>query len=48
MVFGLLDPNPDQLVRAVNPDPSIIKQFSKKNLDSYCFVTSSALFLFGK
>jgi hypothetical protein len=23
----------------MDPDPSIIKQNSKKNLDSYCFVT---------
>jgi hypothetical protein len=29
--LGLLDPD---------PDPSIIKQNSKKNLDFYCFVTS--------
>jgi hypothetical protein len=42
--LGLLDPDP--LVRgmdpdpASDPDPSITKQNSKKNLDSYCFVTS--------
>ncbi len=44
MVLGL--PDPDPLVRGVDPDrdpapdpdPSIIKQNSKKNLDSYCFV----------
>jgi hypothetical protein len=36
MFFDLLDPDPDQ-----DPDPSIIKKKknSKKNLDSYCFVT---------
>jgi hypothetical protein len=34
-VFG--PPGPDPLVRGKDPDPSII---SKKNLDSYCFVTS--------
>jgi hypothetical protein len=33
MFLGLLDPDPDL-------DPSITKQKSKKNLDSYCFVTS--------
>ncbi len=46
--LGLPDPNPDPLVRgmdpdpdpALDPDPSIIKQKSKKNLDFYCFVTS--------
>ncbi len=26
-------------VRIRNPDPSIIKKNSKKNIDSYCFVT---------
>ncbi len=37
-VLGLL--NPDPLVRGMDPDPvhSILKQNSKKNLDSYCFV----------
>jgi hypothetical protein len=34
--LGLLDPDP--LVRGPDLDPSIIN--SKKNLDSYCFVTS--------
>jgi hypothetical protein len=39
MFLGLLDPDP--LFRGMDPDPdpSIIKQNSKKNLDSYCFVT---------
>jgi hypothetical protein len=38
--FGL--PDLDQLVRGTDPEPdlSIIKQKNKKNLDSYCFVTS--------
>jgi hypothetical protein len=38
--LSLLDPDP--LVRGMDPDPdpSIIKQNSKKNLDFYCFVTS--------
>jgi hypothetical protein len=31
-----------------DPDPSIIKQNSKKNFDSYCFVTSFGLFIFEK
>ncbi len=41
-----LDPDPDPSVRGTDPDPapdldpSITKQKSKKNLDSYCFVTS--------
>jgi hypothetical protein len=47
MFLGLLDPDPDPSVRgmdpnpdpAPDPDPSITKQKSKKNLDSYCFVT---------
>jgi hypothetical protein len=44
--FGLLNPDPDPLVRgmdpgaALDPDPFIIKQKNKKKLDSYCFVTS--------
>jgi hypothetical protein len=42
MFLGFLDPDPDLLVRGTDPDPdpSIIKQKSEKNLDSYCFVTS--------
>jgi hypothetical protein len=36
MFLGLLDPDPHPLVRGMDPDPSIN---SKKNLDSYCFVT---------
>jgi hypothetical protein len=46
MLLGL--PNPDPLVQGTDrdpdlasaPDPSIIKQNSKKNLESYWFVTS--------
>jgi hypothetical protein len=43
MFLGLLDPDP--LVRDTDPDPdpSIIKQNGKKNLDSYCFVTSKVI-----
>jgi hypothetical protein len=45
--LGLPDPDPDPLVRAmdpdrdpaVDPDPSIIMQNSKKNFDSYYLVT---------
>ncbi len=46
IVLGL----PDLLVRGTDPEPdtSIIKKNSKKNLDSYCFVTSLLLFIFGK
>jgi hypothetical protein len=46
MFFGL--PDSDLLVRGMDPDPdpSIIKKNSKKNLDSYCFVTSFGLFIF--
>jgi hypothetical protein len=46
MFLGLLDPDPDPSVRGMDPepdpdlDPSITKQKRKKNLDSYCFVTS--------
>jgi hypothetical protein len=44
MFLGLLDLDPDTLVRgmdpAPDPDPSIISKNSKKNHDSYCIVTS--------
>ncbi len=52
MFLGLPDPYPDPLVRGVDPDPdpSIIllssSKNSKKNLDSYCFVTTFGLFIF--
>ncbi len=36
-VLGPLDPDP--LVRGMDPDPSIIMQNCRKNLDSYYFVT---------
>jgi hypothetical protein len=43
-------PNPDPLVKGMDPDPSFIllssSKNSKKNLDSYCFVTSFGLFIF--
>jgi hypothetical protein len=39
MFWGLLDPDPDPLVRGMDPDPSITSKNSKNNLDSYCFVT---------
>jgi hypothetical protein len=49
-VLGLLDPDPDPLVRGTDPDPdpSIITQYSKKTLNSFCFLTSLRLFLFEK
>jgi hypothetical protein len=31
MFLGLLDPDPDPLVRGIDPDPSIIKQKSQEN-----------------
>jgi hypothetical protein len=41
MFLALLDPDPDQFVRGMDPgDPSIITKNSKKKLYSYCFVTS--------
>jgi hypothetical protein len=45
MFLGPPDPDPDSLVRCMDPDPS---KNSKKNLDSYCFVTSFGLFIFEK
>jgi hypothetical protein len=40
MFLGLLDPDPDPLVRGMDPDPDpFIMQNIKKNLDSYYFVT---------
>ncbi len=50
MFLDLLDPDPDLLVKGMDPDPdpSIIKQNSKKNLDFYCFVTSFLLLIFVK
>jgi hypothetical protein len=45
MFLILLDPDPDPLVRGMDPDPPKI---SKENLDSYCFVTSFRLFIFEK
>jgi hypothetical protein len=38
MFLGLPEPHPDPLVTSTDPppDPSIIKQNSKKNLDFYC------------
>jgi hypothetical protein len=50
MLLGLLDPDPDPLVRGADPDfeTSIIKKNSKQNLDSFCFVTSFGLFIFEK
>jgi hypothetical protein len=44
MFLGLLDTDPDPLVRSTDPDPaqdpSMIKEKSKKKINSFCFVTS--------
>jgi hypothetical protein len=42
MFLGLPDPHPDRLVTSTDPapDPSIIKQNSKKNLDFFYFMAS--------
>ncbi len=55
MFLGLPDPDPDPLVRGMDPDPdtaldpdpdpSIIMLNSKKNLDSYYFVTLLTFYL---
>ncbi len=44
MFLGLLDPDP--LVRGMDPDQT--SKNSKKNPNSYCFVTSFGLFIFEK
>ncbi len=48
MFLGLLNPDPDLVLRGLDPaqDTSIIKQNSKKNPYSYCFVTSLCIFIF--
>jgi hypothetical protein len=45
MFLGSPDPNP--IVRDVDPDPdpSIVMQNSKENIDSYSFLTFSGLFI---
>jgi hypothetical protein len=50
MFLGLPDPDPDPIVSGVDPDsdPCITKLNNKKNLNSYCFVTSFGLFIFEK
>ncbi len=52
MFLGIPDPNPDLSVTGMDPHPYIIllssSKNSKKNLDSYCFVTSFGLFIFEK
>ncbi len=45
MFLGLLDPGPLVRLRGTDLDPTIIKQNSKKNLDSYYFMTSLWLFV---
>jgi hypothetical protein len=48
-VFGLPGSG---FVRGTDPDPCLVllssSKNSKKNLDSYCFVTSFGLFIFNK
>jgi hypothetical protein len=39
MFLGLLDPDPDLLVRGMDPDPELLSKNTKKNLDFYFFVT---------
>ena len=39
MLLGLPDPYPDPFVRGMDPDLSINMKNSKKNLDSFYFVT---------
>ncbi len=46
MFLGLLDSDPSVRDMDPDPDPSVTKQKSKKNLDSFCFVTSFRLFIF--
>jgi hypothetical protein len=50
MFLGLLDQDPDPLVRGMdpNPDPSTSNRNSEKNLDSYCSVTFFLLLIFEK
>jgi hypothetical protein len=48
MFLGLLDPDPDSLVRGMDldPEPFIISKNSKKNFDSCCFLISFLIFIF--
>jgi len=39
MFLGLPAPDPDPLVKGMDPDPSVIKKNRKKSLDSYFFWT---------
>ncbi len=52
MSLGLPDLDPDPLVRGIDPYPDQIllstSKNSKKNLDSYCFVTSFGPFILEK
>jgi hypothetical protein len=43
MFLDLLDPNPDPLARGLDPDPSITKQNSKKNLLLFDFLLTFSL-----
>jgi hypothetical protein len=46
MFLGL--PDPDPLVRGMDPDPDPSIILLSSNLDSYCVVTSFGLFIFEK
>jgi hypothetical protein len=46
MFLGLQDP--DLLVNGMDPDLALISKKSKKNLHSYCCVTSFSVFIFYK
>jgi hypothetical protein len=48
MFLDLPDLDLGLLFKGIDPDPSVISINSKKNLDSYCFVTSFGLFIFEK
>jgi hypothetical protein len=48
MFLGLLDPDPDPLVRGTDPLLLSLSKTSKKNLDSYIFVISSLLVIIEK
>jgi hypothetical protein len=47
-VFGPPGSGSKSTILAPDPDPSIVKQNSKENLKSYCFVTSLRLLIFEK
>ncbi len=51
MFLGIPDPDPNLLVRGMDPDPDppiSASKNSKKNLESSCFVNNFGLFIFEK